>query len=91
MWIINDQKAKAQTLLKYGIGNLLHQMDREDRKIDSIMSATSCSVGGMRSGHDAVLLDSCRCAKQRLGEARKLVNDCNRYISNLEVREWVDE
>lgn len=91
MWVVNNQKAQAQTFLKYDMQNLMTQLNSEERLIDGIMSSINRSVGGLPSGYDRNLIDRCSEAKSNLEEVRRLLNTCNDCISQLEIREWVPD
>lgn len=91
MWVVNNQKAQAQTLLKYDMQNIMTQLNSEERAIDDIMSSIDRSVGGLPSRHDNALMDRCREARSALEEVRRLLGTCNDCISQLEVREWVPD
>lgn len=87
MWVVNNQKAQAQTFLKYDMQNLLTQLNSAERVIDGVISSINQSVGGLPSGYDIVLMDRCCEAKSSLEEARRLLGTCNDCISQLNVRE----
>lgn len=91
MWVVNNQKAQAQTFLKYDMQNLMTQLNSEERMIDGIISSINRSVGGLPSGYDVGLIDRCREAKSSLEEARRLLSTCNDCISQLEVQEWLPD
>ena len=91
MWIVNNQKAQAQTFLKYDMQNLMTQLNSEERLIDGIISSISRSVGGLPSRYDIGPMDRCREAKSSLEEARRLISTCNECISRLNVQEWLPD
>lgn len=91
MWVVNNQKAQAQTFLKYDMQNLMIQLNSEEKMIDGIISSIDRSVGGLPSGYDIALMDRCCEAKSSLKEVRRLLNTCNDCISQLEVGEWLTD
>jgi hypothetical protein len=91
MWVVNNQKAQAQTFLKYDMQNILTQLNSEIAKVDNIVSFIDRAIGGIPSGHANGLLDRCHETKRSLESVRRLLVTCNESISQLEIREWVPD
>ena len=57
MWVVNNQKAQAQTFLKYDIQNILTQLNNEEGKIDGIVYSLNRAISGLPSGQNNRMLD----------------------------------
>jgi hypothetical protein len=91
MWVVNNQKAQAQTFLRYDIQNILTQLNNEEGKIDGMVYSLNRAIGGLPSGQNNRMLDRCQETKRSLETVRRLLATCNESISQLQVREWVPD
>lgn len=91
MWIVNNEKARSQTYLKYDLQNLITRLNSTEHKIDSIIAALDRVAGGVSSGPGNNLMDRCRRTKNSMEEVRRLLNTCNDCILRLNVMERISD